>query len=44
MSTVYSVSQVNAYIKDLLQRDYALGRLQVRGEVSNLKYHSSGHI
>ena len=41
---VYSVTQINAYIKDLLQRDYALQRLQIRGEVSNLKYHSSGHI
>ena len=42
--TVYTVSQINAYIKGLLESDYALGRICIRGEVSNLKYHSSGHI
>ena len=41
---VYSVSQINAYIKGVLQDDYMLGHLQIQGEVSNLKYHTSGHI
>lgn len=41
---VYSVSQVNAYIKNMFSSDYVLRRLQVQGEVSNCKYHSSGHI
>ena len=41
---VYSVGQVNAYIKDIFSRDRMLGSISVRGEVSNCKYHSSGHI
>ncbi len=41
---VYKVGQVNAYIKNLFAQDYALRSLVVKGEVSNCKYHSSGHI
>ena len=41
---VFSVGQVNAYIHGLFVSDYLLRNLCVRGEVSNLKYHSSGHI
>ena len=41
---VYSVSQVSAYIKNMFAQDYALNRISVKGEISNLKYHSSGHI
>lgn len=41
---VYSVSQVNSYIKNMFDQDYMLSSVQVRGEISNLKYHSSGHI
>lgn len=44
MNQVYSVTQVTAYIKELLQQDYALGRIYIKGEVSNCKYHTSGHI
>ncbi len=44
MRTVYSVSQVNAYIRRMFEEDYLLPHLMVRGEVSNLKYHASGHI
>lgn len=44
MASVYSVSQVNAYIKNMFAQDYALNRISVKGEVSNCKYHSSGHI
>ncbi len=39
-----SVSQLNAYIKDILDNDINLSYIPVRGEVSNLKMHSSGHI
>ncbi|MBE6053546.1 MAG: exodeoxyribonuclease VII large subunit [Clostridium sartagoforme] len=39
-----TVSEVNNYIKRILDNDYILNNLLVRGEVSNLKYHSSGHI
>ena len=41
---VYSVGQVNTYIKNMFGQDYLLSRLYVRGEVSNCKYHTSGHI
>ena len=44
MSTIYTVGQVNAYIKDLFRRDFLLSRVSVKGEVSNCKYHRSGHI
>ncbi len=44
MASVYSVSQVNAYIKNMFAQDFALNRICVKGEVSNCKYHPSGHI
>lgn len=44
MANVYSVSKINAYIKGLFEEDFMLGDVSVKGEVSNLKYHSSGHI
>ena len=40
----YTVTQLNAYIKNMFTQDYLLQRLFVKGEVSNCKYHSSGHI
>lgn len=44
MATVYSVSQVNKYIKRMFDNDFFLRDVQIKGEVSNVKYHSSGHI
>ena len=44
MAGVYSVTQVNAYIKNMFVQDYLLNRICVKGEVSNCKYHTSGHI
>lgn len=41
---VYTVKQVNAYIKNMFTQDYMLSRIYVKGEVSNCKYHTSGHI
>ncbi len=41
---VYTVAQVNAYIKNMFTQDFMLQSLFVKGEVSNCKYHSSGHI
>lgn len=41
---IYTVEQVNNYIKNLFQGDYLLSNLYLKGEVSNVKYHSSGHI
>lgn len=44
MASVYSVTQVNSYIKNMFVQDYLLNRISVRGEISNCKYHTSGHI
>ena len=44
MGSIYTVAQVNSYIKNMFSQDYLLHSLSVRGEVSNCKYHSSGHI
>ena len=41
---VYSVSQVNQYVKNMFNQDFFLRSLSVQGEVSNVKYHTSGHI
>ncbi len=38
------VSQLNSYIKRILQSDPILGNISVIGEISNLKFHSSGHV
>lgn len=38
------VSQLNGYIKRILQSDPLLGNVSVVGEISNLKYHGTGHI
>ena len=42
--SVYTVAQINAYIRNMFSQDYLLGRVSVKGEVSNCKYHTSGHI
>ncbi|WP_160688791.1 exodeoxyribonuclease VII large subunit [Clostridium sp. C2-6-12] len=39
-----TVSEVTNYIKRMLDNDFILSNLSVKGEISNLKYHSSGHI
>lgn len=44
MKNVYSVGKVNSYIKNMFSQDSMLRSIYVKGEVSNLKYHSSGHI
>ena len=41
---IYTVTQVNSYIKNMFMQDYMMQALFVKGEVSNCKYHSSGHI
>ncbi len=40
---VYTVSQVNSYVKDLMDGDPLLTGLLVRGEISNYKCYPSGH-
>ena len=44
MTGVYTVSQINAYIRKLFVRDFALSNICIAGEVSNCKYHTAGHI
>ncbi|SDM73612.1 exodeoxyribonuclease VII large subunit [Lachnospira pectinoschiza] len=44
MAGVYTVTQINSYIKNMFQQDFVLKSVQVKGEISNCKYHSSGHI
>lgn len=44
MQNIYSVTQVNSYIKNMFTQDFMLNSIYVKGEVSNCKYHSSGHI
>lgn len=44
MASVYSVAQVNSYIKNMFAQDFVMNRISVRGEISNCKYHPSGHI
>lgn len=39
-----TVTEVNNYIKRVIDNDFILGNLSVKGEISNLKFHSSGHI
>ncbi len=41
---IYSVAQINTYIKNMFAQDFMLSRISIKGEVSNCKYHSSGHI
>lgn len=40
---IFSVSEVNQYIKALLDEDRRLGRIYIRGEISNYKRYPSGH-
>ena len=44
MKHVFSVSQINSYIRRIFDSDYALRKILIKGEISNCKYHSSGHI
>ena len=44
MKNIYTVAQINTYIKNMFMQDYLLQDVRVQGEISNCKYHSSGHI
>ena len=44
MNRIFTVGQVNSYIKKMFVQDFMLNRISVKGEVSNCKYHRSGHI
>ena len=44
MKNVYTVAQVNGYIKNMFTQDFLLQSILVKGEVSNCKYRSTRHI
>ena len=44
MNKTWSVGEVNRFIGNLIGQEYLLRNIQVSGEVSNCKYHTSGHI
>ena len=44
MKHIFSVTQINSYIHRIFESDNALKKIYLKGEVSNCKYHSSGHI
>lgn len=44
MQNTYTVTQVNSYIRNMFTQDFMLQRVRIKGEVSNCKYHTSGHI
>lgn len=41
---IFTVGQINRYIRNLLENDFILSSLLVKGEISNFKSHSSGHL
>ncbi|MDO5702295.1 MAG: exodeoxyribonuclease VII large subunit [Lachnospiraceae bacterium] len=44
MRKIFTVGQINRYIRGLFAQDTLLTGVFVRGEISNCKYHTSGHI
>lgn len=44
LKNIYTVEQVNKYIKNMFAQDYLLRQVSIKGEISNCKYHTSGHI
>jgi len=44
MNNIFSVSDINNYIKQLVSNDGILSGLSVRGEISNFKHHYTGHM
>ena len=41
---LYTVNEIVRYINNMVRSDYVLKNVSIKGEVSNCKYHSSGHI
>ena len=44
MKNIFSVGQINRYVKNMFTQDFILQKIYVKGEVSNCKHHTSGHI
>src|SRR5690554_3847478 len=43
-NNILTVTAINKYIKELISKDFILSNLWIRGEISNFKHHSSGHM
>ena len=43
-NNILTVTAINRYIKELVSKDFILSNLWIRGEISNFKHHSSGHM
>ncbi|MGI6705479.1 MAG: exodeoxyribonuclease VII large subunit [Clostridia bacterium] len=41
---IFTVSQLNEYVKGIFSRDPILRGIYIKGEISNFKFHSSGHM
>ena len=41
---VYTIGEVNRYISNMFAQDFMMQHICVSGEISNCKYHTSGHI
>lgn len=44
MDKVYSVSQLNRYVKMIFDKDAFLSNINLRGEITNFKAHYTGHL
>lgn len=44
MQYTLTVTEVNRYIREIISRDLVLSNVWVKGEISNYKYHYSGHM
>jgi len=44
MAEIYSVSQINTYVKNMFAGNSLLNHIYVKGEISNCKHHTSGHV
>ncbi|MBR3402416.1 MAG: exodeoxyribonuclease VII large subunit [Parasporobacterium sp.] len=43
-NNVYTVAQINRYVRDMMDRDFLLKNVYIKGEISNCKYHYTGHV
>ena len=44
MNKAFTVAEVNNYVKNLITKDLVLSNIWIKGEISNFKHHSSGHL
>ncbi len=44
MYKIYSVSEINKYVRNIITKDLLLSNLWIKGEISNYKSHYSGHM